>query len=150
MIGFQMLKEAKAFLCWEVFTDLSVQLVPMRPAVAYYYPPRNMRHAIVVFYHPGSHDFSEALFLLFHEAGHAVQWMKLSAEDKADYFYEMIDTDKGTSKTAFEQEAWERGRVFLERFVSAKCLDPELVALYDLYGRASLLSYRDPSAEESS
>lgn len=150
MISFQVLKEAKAFLCWEVCKDLGVQLVPMRPAVAYYYPPRNPRHAIVVFYNPGSRDLSEALFLLFHEAGHAMQWMRLSVEDKADYFHAMIDADKGVEKTAFEQEAWDRGREFLEKFVSAKCLDPELVALYDLYGRACLLSYRNPSSGESS
>lgn len=137
------LKAAKAFLCWEVFDNIGVQLVPVRPACAYYHPPRSSRHGIVLFYNPGAQDCSEALFLLFHEAGHARHWERLHAAGRSDYFQTMLDRDKGDEKMMFEKEAWDCGRELLERFVVRERLDPSMLAQYDLYGRACLLSYRD-------
>jgi len=137
------LANAKAFLCWEVFDNLGIQLVPLRPAVAYYHPPQNNRHGIVLCYNPGAQDLSEALFLLFHEAGHARQWTQLQAAGRGDYFAAMLDSDRGDEKTQFEQKAWECGRELLERFADREHLAASVLAQYDLYGRACLLSYRD-------
>ncbi len=141
MISKSVLTAAKAFLCWDAFKNLSIQLVPVQNAVAYYYPPQNAHHGIVLLYAAGAPDLSEPLFLLFHEAGHARQWTELYGKDRKDYFQEMIDRDRGSEKTAFEQEAWDNGRHLLEQFVRQEKLDSAVLAKYDLYGKACLLSY---------
>jgi len=143
MISKSVLTSAKAFLCWDVFKNLSVQLVPVHNAVAYYYPPQNAHHGIVLFYTPGAPDLCEPLFLLFHEAGHARQWAELCAQNRKDYFQEMIDRDKGTEKMTFEKEAWDTGRRLLEQFLRKEQLDATVLAKYDLYGKACLLSYSE-------
>jgi hypothetical protein len=143
MIPFSVLAAAKAFLCWDGIDHLGIQLVPLRSAVAYYYPPGNQHHAIVVFYDPASRDFSEPFFLLFHEAGHARQWVQLHAVNRADYFQKMMNADRGQEKMAFEREAWDSGRQLLEEFLYREQLSPTLTAHYDLYARASLLTYDD-------
>ncbi|MCX8043547.1 MAG: hypothetical protein N3B18_05400 [Desulfobacterota bacterium] len=144
MISAATLTSAKAFLCWDVFENtLAVQLVPIRTAVAYYYPPLNPHHGIVVFYSPQAPDLSEALFLLFHEAGHVRQWIRLHEKHHGEHFCAMIERDKGAEKIAFEQEAWHCGKELLERFVQHAHLDPVVLEQYDLYGQACLLSYAD-------
>jgi hypothetical protein len=143
VISKELLVSAKAFLCWEAVENLSVQLVPVQNAVAYYYPPQNVHHAIVIFFQPSASDFSEPLFLLFHEAGHALQYMRLCEQNREDYFQKMIDLDRGIEKMDFEKEAWAAGRDLLLRFLQKKALDLNLLAKFDLYSRACTLSYRE-------
>ena len=143
MVDASVLRAAKAFLCWDMFDDLGVQLVPLRHPVAYFYPRHNPQHAIVLFYTESARDMSEALFLLFHEAGHVRQWLQLHQDGQDHRFAQLLNLDKGAAKYGFEQEAWTLGRALLEEFLRAKELETGLLDAYDQYGRRCLESYKD-------
>ncbi len=101
MIPKSLLDAAKAFLCWDVFPDLAIQLVALQNAVAYYYPPGGGLQSIVLFYDPAQRDFSEPLFLLFHEAGHACQWRQMQAGGRGGLFARLMTLDAGPEKVCF-------------------------------------------------
>ena len=141
MIDKSVLDAAKAFLCWEAFDGLSVQLVAVQNAVAYYYPPGNPCHAVVLFYLEESRDFSEPLFLLFHEAGHAKQWSEMQAQKKTDLFQRMISATEGREKLDFEKQAWEIGMRLFADFLRKEKLEPLLFEHFDRYRAVCLQSY---------
>lgn len=141
MVSKSVLNSAKAFLCWEAFESLSIQLVGIQDAVAYYYPTRNSYQSIVLFYHVASKDFSEPLFLLFHEAGHAKQWGKLHEEKREALFHKMVDLDRGTQKVNFEREAWHIGRRLFSDFIQREKLNMDLLNHFDHYSTVCLKSY---------
>jgi len=144
MVPKSLLTSAKAFLCWETGENLSIQLVPIQKAVAYFYPPQRDYSSIVVFYQPQYQDFAEPLFLLFHEAGHAQQWRSYAAQGQAERFHQMLDLDKGPEKLAFEKEAWGLGKVFLATFLEKQKLPAEKwLSRFTQYGDACLQSYHE-------
>ena len=143
VVGKSVLATAKAYLCWEVFGRLTIQLVPVQDAVAYYYPPNNESHSIVLFYQASLDDFSEPLFLLFHEAGHARQWSEIPVQKRESHFRKMINLDTGKDKTAFEEKAWEAGRELLSRFIEKEHLSKNLLSRFDSYKEICLKSYHD-------
>lgn len=140
-VGNETLARAKAFLCWERFPALAVQLVQVHGAVAYFFAPHADRPAIVLFT-PPQEERSEALFLLFHEAGHYLQYMELAESGRAGEYWRLVDCPMGDPRRAFEAEAWERGRALFAEFVHT-CLPehPELLAEFDACARAKLASY---------
>jgi len=142
-VGKSVLATAKAYLCWEVFGRLTIQLVPIQDAVAYYYPPNKESHSIVLYYHASLDDFSEPLFLLFHEAGHARQWSGIPEQQRESHFRSMLNLDTGKEKTAFEEKAWEAGRELFTRFIEKEHLSKKLLHRFDDYKRICLTSYRD-------
>lgn len=123
MLSKHLLFEAKAYLCWDAFPQLSVQLIPIDRSVAYYYPPTPQHHNIVIFYNPKEADFAEALFLLFHESGHVRQWKRYQQRGEIQYFYECLNRSNGQQKQIFEQEAWRYAEELLHRFCREKALD---------------------------
>ena len=141
MITKDLLDQAKAFLCWDVFPDISIQLVEMKTAVSYYYPPSD-RSTIVVYYERGSDDFSLPLIFLFHEAGHHLQYLERKKTGGESEFWERIDIPTGPFKAAFEQESWNRGRVLFETFVQTCGLDESQLKRYDSVAGQSIESYR--------
>jgi hypothetical protein len=124
-VPFSVLAAAKAFLCWDVMPDLSVQFIPIRQ-VAYYFPPNRKNHFISLFYDKGQKDFSTPLFLLFHEAGHAMQYN----ENKCD-FDNNYETPSGHKRVEFEQRAWKIGSALFKKFVEHQELDPGLISEYE-------------------
>lgn len=138
------LDRAKAFLCWDVFPGLSVQLVEVQEAVSYYYPP-GAGSAIILFYDSGLTDFSKPLFNLFHEAGHHARYLQMKDDAKEDAFMKVLDTSSGPERAAFEKQAWEEGRRFLIRFIGKEGLDPSLARAYDDHARRSIATYEDDS-----
>jgi hypothetical protein len=136
-----LLDAAKAFLCWDVFPDLSIQLVPLQRAVAYYYPPGNCLQSIVLFYDPAQSDFSEQLFLLFHEAGHACQWRRMQEDAGGGQFACLMALDKGPDKASFETEAWRLGKELFIRFAAGRSLVPGLSERFESYCRHCVQSY---------
>jgi hypothetical protein len=136
-----LLDAAKAFLCWDVFPDLSIQLVPLQSAVAYYYPPGNGLHSIVLFYDPAQHDFSEPLFLLFHEAGHACQCHALQEKNLGGQFERLMALDTGPDKASFESEAWRLGKELFIKFAGRRNLGPGLLERFESYCRHCVQSY---------
>ncbi len=141
MISKSVLTSAKAFLCWDSLENLSIQLVPVQNAVAYYYPRQNAFHTIVLFYDESLQDFSKPLFLLFHEVGHAIQWLELKKARQEQHFSDMMDSDKGEQKVIFEQQAWTLGRSLLYRFIDKEDLSFDVLERYDQYGTACVQSY---------
>jgi len=140
---FNLLKEAKAFLCWDVFPQLAIQLTPAQHATAYYYPP-SAHHSIVVFYLDSPDSHKEAFCLLFHEAGHLVQQQHYAQSDRENDFIAMLNLDKGPVKQRFERQAWDFGRELLQQFLSGKKIATAIVLKqYDLYADKSLDTYGD-------
>ena len=144
MVPKSLLISTKEFLCWEAMENLSIQLVPIQRAVAYFYPPLNDYSSIVLFYQTLTDDYSEPLFLLFHEAGHAQQWRDYVIGNKAELFRRMLDLDKGPEKLAFEKEAWDLGKRLLLAFSTKRQLaDDELCKSFDRYAERCLQSYAE-------
>jgi len=138
------LKAAKSFLCWNVFEHLSVQLIPLRDAVAYYYPPKNHFHSIIVFYDQHQMEQSQALFLLFHEAGHIKQWQEFKKRSNQEKFIEFINSDNDPEKQKFEQKAWLYGRELLNLFLlECNYHVTNILKQYDNYADKCIISYKD-------
>jgi len=144
MVPKSLLTSAKAFLCWEAMENLSIQLVPMQEAVAYFYPPQATHSSIVLFYEAQADEYAESLFLLFHEAGHAQQWRSYIAQGQAERFRQMLDLDKGPEKLAFEKEAWGLGKRLLLAFsVKHELAAEELGKSFQQYAERCLQSYAE-------
>ncbi len=137
MVSFSTLKSAKAFLCWDEISDLSIQLVPVQKNTAWHYPPNTPLHSIVVYYDPDSFDLRNALFFLFHEAGHVLQWLAYKKDDNLTEFNKLLAIDKGEQKVAFEAIAWELGEKLLERFLLIERMDSLLSRDYELFAENS-------------
>ena len=132
--------DAKAFLCWDVFQDIAIQLVPLQGAVAFYFPPDPTTHSIVLFYDQSEDDFRQPLFLLFHEAGHKKQFEMLGKE-----FKKMMAIPNGKRRQNFELEAWHIGRLLFEDFVTTHNMDISFLQQFDQCAQKSIKSYTDRS-----
>lgn len=139
-ITFDILARAKEFLCWEKFSDLAVQLVPIQEAVGYFIPPGNRLNTIILFYKEGSSDLSESLFLLFHEAGHARQ---VQDGYSAESFTEKLGLPNGQEKMRFEKEAWDFGRELFQEFLLSFLPGDLLLEKFDAYAQIAVDSYND-------
>jgi len=143
MVGQAILFEAKAFLCWEKFPQATVQLIPIQDEVAYFFPPNNDASTIALFYDSQNKDCSGALFLLFHEAGHLMQWQQFAARNSTEQFWQLIHLDKGRMKMQFETEAWEFARTLLAEFIERiEVQSHGLLDSFDRYADTCILSYR--------
>ncbi|HEX9934037.1 MAG TPA: hypothetical protein VGB38_02475 [bacterium] len=142
MVPKTVLEQAKAFLCWDTFPDLTVQLVELRETAAYFFPPSNGRSTIVVFHQKQAADFSRPIFLLFHEAGHLLQSEEWEKDGRTNDFRKILDESAGSIRAAFEQESWKWGRELLKDFLQKNGLDQDLLAAYDRYAETCMRSYR--------
>ena len=143
VISQSILFEAKAFLCWDKFSDLSIKLIPIEKAIAFFHPPFKDRATINLFYEIGTKDYSPVLCLLFHEAGHFRQWQKFSSQNRADDFETWTDIDKGEQKVQFEREAWTLGEELLNEFLIKINMDQNnLKDYYNCYAEQSYLTYK--------
>ncbi|NOZ63228.1 MAG: hypothetical protein GXO74_16365 [Calditrichaeota bacterium] len=139
MIDQSVLFQAKSFLCWDRFAELSIQLVPVQTAVGYFYPPRHDLASIVLFYHIAEKDVTEALCLLFHEVGHFLQWK--SSSNRED-FLSNFQLDKGSEKIKFETQAWELGKSILIEFIDQHdSLNENILKKFDRLKQQSLRTY---------
>ena len=132
------LDDAKSFLCWDVFTDLAVQLVPVLKETAYYYPADNEVDSIILFYNFDGEDSSEPLFLLFHEAGH-----KQQAGRMGEKFREMMEIPNGVQRQDFEREAWRFARQLFIEYVEHHNLDENVLEKFDQCAQKSINSYSE-------
>ncbi|GAK51780.1 hypothetical protein U14_03026 [Candidatus Moduliflexus flocculans] len=143
MISKHLLNQAKAFLCWDAFPEVAIQLAPIQAAVAYYYPPSPDVHSIVVFYQPDAQDFSPPFFLLFHEIGHYLQYQAHQRAGTLAHFYAALQADNGAEKATFERDSWERGAVALNAFFERHQMKKErLLAEYAAYADRCVMSYQ--------
>lgn len=141
MIKKTTLDQAKAFLCWDRFTDLTVQLVETTDSVSYFYPPSS-RSMIIVTYRKGASDFSRPLFRLFHETGHHLQFETLQKSGRETEFWEIVDTPTGLPKMAFEKNSWTIGKTVLEQFIRRHGLRNSLLRESDEYAKLCIQTYR--------
>jgi hypothetical protein len=141
MIRKETLNQAKAFLCWDTFPGLTIQLIEMQEAVSFFYPP-SKKHTIIQYYERGKDDFSIPLFQLFHEAGHFLQFTKLQQEGGETDFWKAVDQPAGRERYAFEKESWILGRNLFSEFLNRVDLSASLLNEYDLYAGRSVESYR--------
>ncbi|MDZ7337211.1 MAG: hypothetical protein ONB30_01585 [candidate division KSB1 bacterium] len=146
-VGHHHVAQAKAFLCWERFPGLAIQLVQVEGPVSYFFAPRADRPAIVVFV-PAQGDCRDALFLLFHEVGHYLQYLELVAAGREAEYWRLVDLPSGQERQHFEMEAWQRGEKVLGEFVQS-CLPDrvDLLAMYAECGREKAASYAHVPAE---
>ena len=143
MITKSTLANAKAFFCWDAIENLSIQLVPVQEAVAYFYPPRINKKSIILFYDTDEEDMENSLFLLFHEAGHARQWEHFANAKKENEFSQKMNLDMGDEKIHFEQEAWDRGKnLFINFLKSQNFPSTELVDKFETFAEQSMETYR--------
>jgi hypothetical protein len=140
MVSKSILDRAKAFLCWDRFPDLCVQLVALEGAVSYFHPPSRLG-TILVYYDKKNKDFSAPLFLLFHETGHYVQYRKYREAGREKSFWEKVNTPTGDEKTSFEREGWALGRELFGQFVELQGLNPSLTENYDRFAGEHTKSY---------
>jgi len=140
MITQSMLNDAKSFLCWDCFPDLSVQLAPMAAPVSYYYPPGES-HSILIFYDSEDSDFSKPLFLLFHEAGHHQQFIEMQERGDSNQFWKQINIPNGLKRKAFEENSWDRGCRLFNEFIQKQRLDANLLQKYEKYASKQMKSY---------
>jgi hypothetical protein len=140
MIRKIILNEAKAFLCWDQFPELSVQLIEMQEAVSFFYPPAQ-RPIILVYYERGKDDFSIPLFHLFHEAGHYLQMNHFQSAGKSSEFRDMIQKPAGQVRHQFEKEGWNLGRDLLSVFARKNKLPSSVLNEYDTYAKRAVKSY---------
>jgi len=140
MVTKTILYQAKAFLCWDTFPDLSIQLVEFKEATSYFYPP-SQRSSIVVYYQEGKADFSVPLFLLFHEAGHCLQFEDRRKANEETTFWENAHVPTGSGRARFEEEGWNRGKVLFKKFIARTNLNERLLDAYEKYAKKSMESY---------
>ena len=140
MVSKSILDRAKAFLCWDRFPRLSIQLVALAGPVSYFHPPSPLC-SIIVYYDRRDPDFSAPLFLLFHESGHYVQYRRYRAAGRKNEFWEIVNTPTGQVKTAFEKEGWDQGRQLLEQFIAKQDLNSSLLEEYDRFAAKNTESY---------
>ena len=146
-VSLSLLQEAKSYLCWDVFPGLAMQLVPIENTTAWYFPPEKELDRIFVFYRDDAKSLAEALFYLFHEAGHLVQKQSFEQNRDMHEFQKMLELDRGARKAAFEQQAWALGEPLLERYLHTRDIDP--ITLLDPYrdlAVQSVSSYLDPES----
>jgi len=141
MVDKAVLDQAKAFLCWDAVQGISVQLVALSGVAAYFYPPDTRQCSIVVFYNNEEADCSGALYYLFHEAGHAVQFQMMKSSGTSGDFRRLMNIYKGEERVAFEAESWQLGRSLLEQFIQKQELNQSLLAEYDQLAAESLQTY---------
>lgn len=141
MVPKTVLDQAKAFLCWDTFPDLTVQLIELQETAAYFYPPSNDRCTILVFYQRHGADYSRPLFLLFHEAGHLLQYEEWEKDGRTSDFWKVLNESSGSIKTAFERESWNWGRDLLEDFITKSGLEKGVLDAYDCYAGQCVQSY---------
>ncbi len=142
MIDQSLLFQAKSFLCWDRFPDLSIQLVPLQSPVGYFYPPRQDLASIVLFYDSSKRDVTEALCFLFHEVGHFLQWQIAAERGESEDFLKELQLDKGKKKIEFETEAWELGKkIFAEFIALADDLTEEILKDFEKLKQNSLQTY---------
>lgn len=139
-IGKEMLDRAKAFLCWDVFEDLTIQLIEIQQSVAFYYPPFQ-QGTIILYYERGIRDFRIPLFQLFHEAGHILQFKQWEQTGESLRFYEAMNSPGGPMRADFERDASEKGRDWLIRFMKARKDRNERIAEYDAWSRSAARTY---------
>lgn len=143
MIKQAVLFEAKAFLCWDKFPNLSIKLIPIEKVVSFFYPPTMDVATINLFYEKDAKDFSQTICLLFHEAGHFRQWQKFSANNQAAEFWHIMNRDKDEQKIQFEREAWQFGEELLGEFLAKINIDQNiLINVYKGYAEQSILTYK--------
>ncbi|MBN2029701.1 hypothetical protein JW824_05595 [bacterium] len=141
-IGKSILDAAKAFLCWDMFPDLTIRLIQLQESVSYFHPP-NDRSTIVLFCQKDNRDYSIPLFLLFHEIGHYIQYEQMKKAGTESLFWQHINTPTGKARSAFEQESWQKGKVYFNQFIEKNSLHPSILSAYDQYAKMSTESYHD-------
>jgi len=117
LVSKAVLEQAKSFLCWDLYRDLSIKLIAIETATAFFYPPTKDLSTIIIFYKKNCTDFSEPVFLLFHEVGHFEQYKMYQTNNKINEFRSLINLDKGPEKIKFEREAWDIGKEVMKKFI---------------------------------
>ncbi len=140
MISKEVLIRAKEFLCWDVFPHLTIKLIEKEDPVSFYNPPFN-RDTIIIFYNRGRYDFSCPLFLLFHEAGHCIQYREMKRSGNEDNFFNIINIHSGRERREFEKQAWIKGRVLLLEFIKKNGVGRAILNEYDSYSAKCIDSY---------
>jgi len=135
--------QAKSFLCWDKFPDLSIKLIPIKKPVAFFYAPGNLS-SIVLFYFEDDNDTTEPLCFLFHEAGHYIQWKLFQVTGGSENEYQkIINMDKGFEKLQFELQAWIRGKGLLENFLEKEKIEKKyILKKYNKLQEISLDTYQ--------
>jgi hypothetical protein len=133
------LNQAKAFLSWDAINNCSIQLVKLDQETAYFVPPGD-QNTILVFYH-SEPDFSAPLFLLFHEAGHCLQYEAYKETSREGDYQSQLNLPTGPERVAFEQEAWKRGRDLFKKFLLKEGGEFSILAQFDQFAARSLQSY---------
>lgn len=141
MISKSILNQAKSFLCWEKFSDLSITLIQLDHAIGFYYPPKTALHTILLFYEKNQNDFTKPLCLLFHEAGHLVQYNQYDKTGTKNQYQEHLNSRDTDQRLKFEEDAWRLGKSLFTEFCARYQIGTHLIEDYDSYQKECLNTY---------
>ncbi|MFO7888838.1 MAG: hypothetical protein R6V04_00705 [bacterium] len=141
MVSKTIIHKAKSFLCWDIFSDLSVQLIEIQETVSYFLPP-SRQSTIIIYHKKGTIDLTLPLFHLFHEAGHLIQFNEMDSKQGSKTFWDYVNTPTGKEKIQFEKLGWQKGHTLLKKFIKTEKLDPDILEQYDVYATKSIETYR--------
>jgi len=143
MVLKSVLEQAKSFLCWDKYPTLNIKLISLNQSVGFFFPPHPEFNTILIFYQEGIQDFSEALFLLFHETGHYIQHIDYQKHNQEKRFWELVNSPQNGMKMKFETEAWENGRNLFQQFIKRKNINvSQLCQQFEQYQEKCLQSYQ--------
>jgi len=140
MVDKSVLFQAKAFLCWDKFPELSIKLILIEQSVAFFHPPTREVATINLFYEQDNIDVTREVCLLVHESGHLMQWRNFQVQHREKNFWQLLDLDKGDEKMMFEREAWDFGAILLKEFLEENSL--EIMTQYNALAEESIITYK--------
>ena len=143
MLSKAILDQAKAFLCWEIFDSLNIQLIELSLPAAHFFPASSTQNTIVIFFEGGTSDFSRPFFLLFHEAGHCKQLLQWRKQGREEDFRRAVNDVSGSKRINFEKESWLLGKDLLEQFICERGISAGVLEQYDHFATQSITTYKE-------
>ena len=143
MITKDILATAKQYLCWDLYQDLSLQLIETEEPVSYFFAPQPKQSTILLFLKSNKGDYRESLFLLFHEVGHYLQYTSYVRDGLESSYWQQVAGTGGTERLQFEFEAWDLGKkVLIDFFKSQNMHDKHIIRQYKTFAERSLNTYQ--------
>ena len=143
MITKDILVTAKQYLCWNLYQDLSLQLIELEEPVSYFFAPQLKQSTILLFLKSNNGDYRESLFLLFHEVGHYLQFKSWVQDGLESLYWQQVAEIGGAKKLQFEFEAWDLGKKILIDFIKSQNMhDKYLIQQYKTFSERSLNTYQ--------
>ena len=92
-------------------------------------------------FHKGNDDYTIPLYLLFHEAGHSLQYREMTENGTESRFHTLINIPTGPERVAFESQSWKIGKELLTLFMAKNDLNSNILLRYENFAQKSIRTY---------